>query len=66
MCETNDKFVFKKKISSSYLKENSIKKKIKIYASVTGSKESFKPKLIDNSFPDYLIRNKYFYRKWIA
>jgi len=66
MCETNDKFIFKKKISSFYLKEKSIKEKIKIYASVTGSKESFKPMLIDNSFPDYLIRNKYFYRKWIA
>ena len=65
VCETNDQFIFKNKISKRYLNENTIKKNIKKRLSIIGRNEHFNAKKLDNSFPSYLIKNKKFYSKWI-
>ena len=65
VCETDDQFVFKNKISKKYLDESKIKKNIRNRTSVIGKDEKFKIKKIDKTFPAYIIKNQKNYRKWI-
>ena len=64
MCETNDQFVFNTRIEK-YLKESQIKKNIKNGISISGRNENFQLKKLEISFPEYLIKNKKFYKLWI-
>ena len=66
LCETDDKYVFMKKISQKYLSESSIKKKIKKGLDLIGRNEVYKVKKIDKTFPKYLLKNKKLYNRWIA
>ena len=66
LCETDDKYVFMKKISERYLSESSIKKKIKKGLDLIGRNEIYKFKKIDKTFPKYLLKNKKLYNRWIA
>ena len=66
VCETNDEFVFKNKIEKKYLNEKLIKKNIEKRTSIIGRKENFVVKRLDKGFPNYLIKNKKFYSKWIV
>ncbi len=65
VCETNDEFVFKDKISKKYLKESLFKQSIENGLPILGREEKFKKKKLDKSFPAYLIKNKKLYSKWI-
>ena len=65
LCETNDQFVFNTRIETRYLKESQIKKNIKNGISISGRNENFKLKKFDNSFPEYLVKNKKLYKAWI-
>ncbi len=66
VCETDDQFVFKKKISKKFLNENSIKKSMQKGLDIIGRGETFKPIKLDKSFPSHIIKNKKFYSKWIV
>ncbi len=66
VCETNDQFVFKNKISKKFLNENNIKKSIQKGFGIIRRSETFKPIKLDKSFPAYVIKNKKFYSKWIV
>ena len=66
LCETDDKYVFMKKISQKYLSESSIKKKIKKGLDLIGKNEIYKFKKLDKTFPKYLLKNKKLYNRWIA
>tara|TARA_Y100001958_G_C21162071_1_gene495715 strand:- start:275 stop:1090 length:816 start_codon:yes stop_codon:yes gene_type:complete len=66
LCETNDKYVFKEKISEEFLNENKIKDKIKLGLDLLGRKEKFDVVEIDNNFPKYILENKDKYYNWIS
>ena len=66
LCETNDQFVFKEKISDEYLDENKIKEKINQGLDLLGRKEKFNVVKIDSNFPRYLLDNKKIYSDWIS
>lgn len=66
VCETDDQFVFNEKISKKYLKESLFKKNINNALPILGRKEKFKRKKLDKSFPEYVVKNKKFYSKWIV
>ena len=66
VCETDDQFVFKNKISKKFLNENLIKKNMQKGLDIIGRSETFKPIKLDKSFPAHVIKNKKFYSKWIV
>jgi len=65
LCETNDPYHFKEKIDDKYLQVEEIEKKILLGNDIIGRKESYKPKAIDNSFPNYILDNLEKYKEWI-
>ena len=66
LCETNDPYVFKEKIQSKYLDVNEIKKRINSGEDIIGRNDHFNKIKIDNSFPEFLIKNIGKYKDWIA
>ena len=64
LCETNDPYVFKEKISEKFLNLDEIKKRIKKGEDIIGREETYKPVSLDKRFPDYLINNKKDYKNW--
>ena len=66
LCETNDKFVFKESISEEFLDEKKISDKIKFGLDIIGRDEVFKFVEINQSFPEYLIKNQDKYSSWIS
>jgi len=65
LCETNDPYVFKEKIDEKYLKVEEIKKRIEFGEDIIGRKETYKAQKLDESFPEYLLKNKNLYKNWI-
>jgi beta-1,4-mannosyl-glycoprotein beta-1,4-N-acetylglucosaminyltransferase len=66
LCETNDPYVFKEKIEKKYLDIDEIEKKIFLGQDIIGRKETYSIKKLDNTFPDYIIKNIDQYRDWIS
>jgi len=65
LCETNDPFHFKEKIEEKYLNIEEISKRVATGEDIIGRKDSFNKISLDNSFPDYLIKNKFLFKDWI-
>ena len=65
LCETNDPYVFKEKIDDKYLKLEEIEKRINSGLDIIGREEKYKSVSLDYRFPDYIIKNKDFLKKWI-
>ncbi len=65
LCETNDPHVFKEKIDEKYLNVEEIRKKIELGLDIIGRKEIYKAKELDDSFPNYILKNKELYKNWI-
>ena len=60
LCETNDPYIFKEKIDKKYLNLDSIQKKIEQGKDLIGRDHEYVPVNLDNSFPEYLVKNKDF------
>ena len=65
LCETNDPYHFKEKIDVKYLQIEEIEKKILLGSDIIGRKEFYKAQAIDNSFPNYILKNLKKYKEWI-
>ena len=65
LCETNDPIHFKEKISKKYLNLKEIKKRMNKKFDIIGRNDEFVKIKIDNTYPDYLIKNKKKYKRWI-
>ncbi len=66
LCETNDPIHFKEKIDEKYLKLDEIYQKINNGEDIIGRDDKFNKTDLDNTYPDYLIKNKDKYSEWIA
>ena len=66
LCETNDPYHFREKIDQKYLKIEEIEKKISSGQDIIGRKELYKSKILDKSFPNYILYNLEKYKDWIA
>ncbi len=66
LCETNDPYVFKEKIDEKFLNLDEIKKKVKSGEDIIGREENYNPIILDNRFPDYIIKNVNNLKKWIV
>ena len=66
LCETNDPYHFKEKINQKYLDINEIQKNIISGKDILGREEVYKSKLIDASFPSYILNNYEKYKEWIV
>jgi len=64
LCETNDPIHFKEKISEKYLNINEIKNRINKKFDLIGRDDEFIKIKFDNSYPNYLIKNKKKYLEW--
>jgi len=65
LCETNDPFHFKEKIEEKYLNIEEISKRVAIGDDIIGRQDNFNKITLDNSFPEYLTKNKYLFKDWI-
>ena len=65
LCETNDPFHFKEKIEEKYLNIEEISKRVATGEDIIGRQDSFNKISLDNSFPEYLIKNKNLFKDWI-
>ena len=63
--ETNDPFHFKEKIEEKYLNIEEISKRVATGEDIIGRNDRFNKIILDNSFPDYLIKNKFLFKDWI-
>ena len=66
MCETNDPYHFKEKIDDKHLNLLEMKKKIEKKQDIIGRKDNFKKNQIDESYPEYILKNLPNLNKWIA
>ncbi len=70
MAETNDNFFAKTgidaKIDKKYLTVDQIESSIKEGKNLVGKKEYFKKIEIDNTYPNYILKNLEKYKKWIS
>tara|TARA_A100001011_G_scaffold247113_1_gene255351 strand:+ start:178 stop:987 length:810 start_codon:yes stop_codon:yes gene_type:complete len=66
LCETNDPIHFKEKIDEKYLKLDEIYQKINNGEDIIGRDDKFNKTDLDNTYPEYLIKNKDKYSEWIA
>ena len=66
LCETNDPHVFKEKIDKKFLDLNEIKKRVDNGLDIIGRNENFKPIILDNKFPNYIVKNKLHLKEWIV
>ena len=66
LCETNDPYIFKEKIEKKYLDTKEIKKRINLGMDIIGRDDSYKVNKLDNTFPDYIIKNIEKYKGWIS
>ena len=66
LCETNDPYHFKEKIDKKYLNVDEIQKKIISGRDIIGRKDVYKSRVIDDSFPAYVVNNFEKYKKWIV
>ena len=66
LCETKDPYIFNQKIEDKFLDVKEIKKRIELGLDIIGRKDSFKISKLDNTFPDYIIKNIKRYKNWIS
>ena len=66
LCETNDPYSFKEKINENYLEIDSIKNFISQNKDLIGRKQIYEKIKIDNSYPEFFIKNLDFYKNWIS
>ena len=66
LCETNDPIHFKEKIDEKYLKLNEIAQRVNKGEDIIGRDDKFKKSNLDNTYPEYLIKNMNKYLEWIA
>ena len=66
LCETNDPHVFKEKIDEKFLNLDEIKKRVKRGEDIIGRRENYNPIILDNKFPDYIVKNKDNLKNWIV
>ena len=57
--------IFKEKIEEKYLNIEEISKMVAIGKDIIGRQDNFNKISLDNSFPEYLIKNKYLFKDWI-
>jgi beta-1,4-mannosyl-glycoprotein beta-1,4-N-acetylglucosaminyltransferase len=65
LCEYKDDYVFFNRIDEKFLEENVIKYNIDNKLDLLGRNCQYKKINIDNSFPDYIYRNKEKFKDWI-
>ena len=65
LCETNDPYAFKEKIDENYLNLDSIKKMINEKKDIIGRDDSYQKIEIDNTYPEYLLKNLEMYKTWV-
>ena len=66
LCETNDPYIFKEKIDKKYLDINEIEKRVTNGLDIIGRDEKYNKVQLDQSYPDYIIKNKNLFSKWIV
>ena len=66
LCETNDPYNFNEKIDQKYLDKDEIAKRIVDREDIIGRNDKFKKIDLDNSFPEYLIKNLNNFKDWIV
>ena len=66
LCETNDPYNFNEKIDEKYLQLDEIKKRINLGHDIIGRKEIYEAQKLDDSFPKYILENKFVYKEWIV
>ena len=66
LCETKDPYSFKESIDEKYLNVEQISKKINEGRDLIGREDIYRKISFDESFPDYLIKNKENYKNWIV
>ena len=66
LCETNDPYHFNEKIDQKYLHMDEIIKRIELRQDIIGRNDKFKKVDLDNSFPEYLIKNLNNFKDWIV
>tara|TARA_B100000035_G_C21015060_1_gene561386 strand:+ start:198 stop:1013 length:816 start_codon:yes stop_codon:yes gene_type:complete len=65
LCETNDPHVFKEKIDEKFLNLDEIKKRMNLGQDIIGRNENYNSIILDNKFPDYILKNKDNLKNWI-
>ena len=65
LCETNDPYHFKEKIDQKFLDIDEIKKRIKNREDIIGRADSFDKIELDQSYPEYIIKNLSKLDNWI-
>ena len=66
LCETNDPYHFKEKIDDKHLDLLEMKKKIEKKQDIIGRKDNFKKNQIDETYPEYILKNLPNLSEWIA
>lgn len=66
LCETNDPYSFKEKINENYLEIDSIKNFISQNKDLIGRNQIYEKIKIDNSYPEFFIKNLDLYKNWIS
>ena len=65
LCETNDPLHFNEKIDKKYLNIEEISKRVSLGEDIIGRKDKFIKVKLDNSFPEYLLKNQSLFQDWI-
>ena len=66
LCETNDPYHFQEKIDDKYLDLMEIKKNIEKKQDIIGRKDNFQKNQIDETYPEYILKNLTNLSEWIA
>lgn len=66
LCETNDPYNFKEKIDEKYLNISEIENRVKLGLDIIGRDETYKIQKINDTFPEYLLKNLIKYKDWLA
>ncbi len=66
LCETNDPYHFKEKIDDKYLKLEEIEKRVNGNQDIIGRDDAFQKISLDDTFPDYIIKQKDKLKEWIV
>ena len=66
LCETNDPYHFNERIDEKYLNVSEIKRRIELGEDIIGRKDQYKKILLDDTYPEYLIKNLQNFKNWIV
>ncbi len=65
LCETNDPYAFKERINEKYLNLEEIEKRVINGFDIIGRNEKYDKVELDQSFPNYILKNKEALKEWI-